>query len=77
MTAQPVSYHPDTDTMYVEIVAGTTAFGRDAATDLVLHMSDDGRVMGYEIEHASRHPEHVAAALAALRAARGIADAAE
>jgi uncharacterized protein YuzE len=80
-----VRYYPDTDTLYVEIrpwphPAGgqdTSAVGgEDAGEDLVIHYGPDDRPYAYEIEHASRHPEHIAAALAALRAARGFAKAA-
>ena len=48
----------------------------DAGEDLVIHYAADGEPWLWEIEHASRHPEHIAAALAALRAARGFKDAA-
>jgi hypothetical protein len=41
--------------------------GEDAGEDLVIHYAADGRPWLWEIEHASRHPEHIAAALAELR----------
>ena len=80
-----VRYYPDTDTLLIEIrpwpqpADGQDASqigGEDAAEDLVIHYGPDGQPYAYEIEHASRHPEHIAAALAALRAARGFAQAA-
>ena len=50
--------------------------GRDAGEDLVIPHGPDGLPYAWEIEHASRHPEHIAAALAARRAAQGYKDAA-
>jgi hypothetical protein len=41
--------------------------GCDAGIDLVIHYAPDGRPWLWEIEHASSHPEHIAAALAELR----------
>ena len=51
--------------------------GEDAGEDLVIHYRPDGLPYEWEIEHASRHPEHIAAALMQLRAAQGLAQAAE
>lgn len=62
-----IRYYPDTDTMYVELRPGPTTGGEDAAEDLVIHYGDDGQPSGYEIEHASTHPEHIAAALRLMR----------
>ena len=67
----PLRYYPETDTLYVELRPGPTGGGEDAGEDLVIHYGLDDRPAGYEIEHASRHPEHIAAALRALRAAHG------
>ncbi len=66
-TDQPIRYYPDTDTMYVELRPGPTTGGEDAGEDLVIHYGEDGQPSGYEIEHASRHPEHIAAALRLVR----------
>jgi uncharacterized protein YuzE len=78
MSGDPaVRYDPETDTLYVEVLAGPTVGGEDAGDDLVIHYDAKNRPAGYEIEHASRHPEHVAAALTALRQARGFSQAAE
>jgi hypothetical protein len=44
------------------------AIGRDAGDDLVIHYAPDGAPWQWEIEHAPRHPDHIAAALAELRA---------
>jgi hypothetical protein len=69
---QPVRYCVETDTMAVEIRpwAGRdsdASIGRDAGDDLVIHSAPDGAPWLWEIGHASRHPEHIAAALAELQ----------
>lgn len=69
---QPVRYCVETDTMAIELRPwpgrdDEDAIGRDAGDDLVIHYAPDGRPWLWEIEHASRHPEHIATAFAALR----------
>ena len=39
----------------------------DDARDLVLDLDAAGRVIGYDIQHASRHPELIAEALALIQ----------
>lgn len=70
-----ISYTPETDTMAIEIrpwpgeIApdDTEVGGEDAAEDLIIHYAADGQPWLWEIEHASRHPDFIAAALAELR----------
>lgn len=45
--------------------------GEDADEGLVIHYGPDGRPHAYEVELASEHPDLVARALSALRAAKG------
>jgi uncharacterized protein YuzE len=80
MTASTIRYFPDTDTMTVEIrpwpgeAASTEAIGgEDAGEDLVIHYAADGEPWLWEIEHASQHPEHIAAALSLIRQRAAIA----
>jgi hypothetical protein len=71
----PVSYCVETDTMAIEIRpwAGQEdddGIARDAGVDLVIHYAPDGAPWLWEnreIEHASRHPEYIAAAMIELR----------
>ena len=76
MTTQPaIRYYPESDTMAIELRpwpeggAGERAQigGEDAGEDLVIHYAADGEPWLWEIEHASAHPEHIAAALAQIR----------
>jgi hypothetical protein len=67
-----VRYCIETDTMAIEIRPwpgpdDDDAIARNAGDDLVIHYAPDGSPWLWEIEHASRRPEHIAAALAALR----------
>ncbi len=70
-----IRYYAETDTMAIEVGAPTGAAsgdaravgGEDAGNDLVIHYAADGEPWLWEIEHASRHPEHIASALADLR----------
>ena len=76
-----ISYSPETDTMAIEVRPwpkqpggdGHEIGGEDAGEDLVIHYAADGEPWLWEIEHASRHPEHIAAALAELRRRSAIA----
>ena len=74
MTEPDIHYFPDTDTMAIEIRAWPgdggdpgNVGGEDAGEDLVIHYAADGRPWLWEIEHASMHPEHIAAALSQIR----------
>ena len=77
MSAWPpvIRYQPETDTMAIELrrwpddPSGDAAQigGEDAGEDLVIHYASDGEPWLWEIEHASAHPEHIAAALAQIR----------
>ena len=71
-----IRYYPETDTMAIELrpwpqmaeAADPSAIGgEDAGEDLVVHYAADGEPWLWEIEHASTHPEHIAAALAYIR----------
>lgn len=69
---RPVRYCVETDAMAIELRLcpgwdDDDALGRDAGNDLVIHYAPDGAPWLWEIEHASRHPEHIAAALTELR----------
>jgi hypothetical protein len=76
-----IRYYPETDTLAIEIrpwpevSAGdpNQVGGEDAAADLVTHYAPDGQLWLWEIEHASAHPEHIAAALEEIRRRSAIA----
>jgi len=74
-TRPAIRYIPETDTMAIELRPWPDAVdgdheqvgGEDAGEDLVIHYAPDGQPWLWEIEHASRHPDHIAAALEQIR----------
>lgn len=65
--SSPVFYDRSTDTMYVTFREGRAAQtiahdDRDFAVDI----DEDGQPIGYEIQHASEHPDVIAEALRIL-----------
>jgi uncharacterized protein YuzE len=76
-----IRYYPETDTMAIEIRPWPEGQdgdpdeigGQDAGEDLVIHYARDGQPWLWEIEHASAHPEHIAAALDQIRRRSAIA----
>ncbi|HVA14039.1 MAG TPA: DUF2283 domain-containing protein [Stellaceae bacterium] len=76
-----IRYYPETDTMAIEIRPWPEMQdgdrdqigGQDAGEDLVIHYAADGQPWLWEIEHASAHPEHIAAALDQIRRRSAIA----
>jgi uncharacterized protein YuzE len=69
-----IRYYPETDTMAIEIRPWPEGGGdrrqiggEDAGEDLVIHYGADGEPWLWEIDHASVHPEHIAAALEQIR----------
>jgi len=80
MNEPTIRYYPDTDTMAIELrpwpgdVGDRSQIGgADAGEDLVVHYAGDGQPWLWEIEHASAHPEHIAAALDEIRRRNRIA----
>lgn len=68
----PFLYDAATDSLYVKVRPGPSVDNEvDDARDLVIDLDADGMVVGYDIQHASKHPDVIAEALDALRAAQG------
>jgi uncharacterized protein YuzE len=62
-----IRYYPETDTMAIEVRDSAERPSGDegpvGGEDLVIHYAAAGEPWLWEIEHASRHPEHIAAVL--------------
>ncbi|HYG89290.1 MAG TPA: DUF2283 domain-containing protein [Azospirillum sp.] len=68
----PFLYDAATDSLYVKVRPGPSVDNTvDDARDLVVDLDANGEVVGYDIQHASRHPDVIAEALTALRSAQG------
>lgn len=48
-----VTFFADTDTLYIEFKAGTTAETRDLDENTLLELDAEGRICGLTIEHAT------------------------
>ena len=67
-------YYPETDSLYIELKTGPGAETREVADGLNVDLNASGEVVGFDIDHASRHLdlttlETVALPLAGTRAA--------
>lgn len=49
-----IAYFKDMDSLYIELSPENPAHAWEAQEGIVLNMSEDGRVVGIEIEHASQ-----------------------
>lgn len=49
-----LAYFKDRDTLYLELSAEDPAHAWEAQEGVVINLSEDGRVVGIEIEHASQ-----------------------
>jgi uncharacterized protein YuzE len=66
-------YDPATDSLYIKLRPGQSVDNRIVGDDLVIDLGEDGEPVGYDIQHASRHPEIIAEALQILHRAGRIA----
>ena len=49
-----IAYFKDMDTLYIELSPENATQAWEAHAGVVLNLSEDGRVVGIEIEHASK-----------------------
>ena len=61
-----LDYDPSTDSLYIKVRAGESVDNRIIGDDVVIDLGTDGDPVGYDIQHASRHPEAIAEALGYL-----------
>jgi uncharacterized protein YuzE len=48
-------YYPETDSLYIELSDRPGAETREVAPGLVVDLDEDGQVVGFDIDGASRH----------------------
>jgi len=59
-------YDPTTDSLYIKLGPGPSVDNRIVGDDLVIDLGEDGEPVGYDIQHASKHPDVIAEALQIL-----------
>lgn len=48
-------YYPETDSLYIELKAEPRTETREITNDINVDLNADGEVVGFDIDHASRH----------------------
>lgn len=59
-------YDPSTDSLYIKLRPGESVDNRLRGDDVAIDIGVDGEPVGYDIQHASQHPEAIAEALGYL-----------
>ena len=52
-----LNYHRETDSLYIDLVDRPSVESREVAEGIVLDFDAEGRLMGIDIDHASRKVE--------------------
>jgi uncharacterized protein YuzE len=52
-----LNYHPDTDSLYIDLSEKPSAESREISAGVVLDYDADGNLVGIDIDHASRKVE--------------------
>ena len=47
-------YHPETDSLYIHLSDNPSVESEEVATDVVLDFDKDGKIVGIDIDHASK-----------------------
>jgi uncharacterized protein YuzE len=47
-------YYAETDSLYIDLAVGVSVDSREISNDLVADFDEDGRIVGLDIQHASR-----------------------
>ena len=64
------NYDAATDSLYIKLRPGASVDNQIVDDDVVIDLGDDGEPVGYDIQHASKHAEAIAAALGYLHQRR-------
>jgi uncharacterized protein YuzE len=51
-----LQYYPETDSLYIELKSAPGAEAREIVEGLVVDLDANGEVVGFDIDHATRHP---------------------
>jgi uncharacterized protein YuzE len=47
-------YYPETDSLYIDLSSAPSVDSREISDDIVLDFGEDGRIVGLDIQHASK-----------------------
>lgn len=50
-----IQYYPETDSLYIALRAGGGSDSREISEGIVVDFDADGRVVGFDIQHASKN----------------------
>lgn len=48
-------YYPDTDSLYIELRPNASVETREVADGILVDLDAEGAVVGFDIDHASKH----------------------
>ena len=60
-------YDSASDSLYIKLRPGPSVDNRIISDDVVIDLGADGRPVGYDIQHASRHADAIAEALSYIQ----------
>ncbi len=52
-----LNYHPDTDSLYIDLSEQSSVESREVSEGVVMDYDAEGRLVGIDIDHASRKVE--------------------
>ena len=52
-----LNYHPETDSLYIDLSESTSAESREISEGIVLDFDEDGQLVGIDIDNASKKVE--------------------
>jgi uncharacterized protein YuzE len=48
-------YYAETDSLYIDLADAASAESRELSNDFVVDYDEQGQIVGFDIQHASRH----------------------
>lgn len=48
-------YYAETDSLYIDLADAASAESRELSNDFIVDYDEQGQIVGFDIQHASRH----------------------